>query len=85
MLTTSYEAFKLIKSLGLSYESIHACANGCVFFHGTLRCLKVCPKCGTNRFMDGSKSIPWKVLRHFPLIPSLLRMYRCKSLAKLLT
>ncbi len=39
MLATSYEAFKLIKSLGLSYDSTHACANGCVFFRGTLRCL----------------------------------------------
>ncbi len=62
MLVTSYEAFKLIKSLGLSYDSIHACANGCVFFHGTLRCLQMCPKCGTNGFVDGSKSIRHKVL-----------------------
>jgi hypothetical protein len=85
MLATSYEAFKLIKSLGLSYDSIHACANGCVFFRGTLRCLQVCPKCGIDGFVDGSKSIPWRVLQHFPLIPRLLRMYRCKSLENLLT
>jgi hypothetical protein len=39
MLTTSYEAFKFIRSLGLSYDSIHACVNGCVLFRGTLRCL----------------------------------------------
>ncbi len=37
ILATFYEAFKLIKSLGLSYDSIHACANGCVLFHDTLR------------------------------------------------
>jgi hypothetical protein len=85
MLATSYEAFELIKILGSSYDSIHVCANGCVLFHGTLRCLHVCPKCGTNRFVDGSKFITLKVFRHFPLIPRLLKMYRCKSLAKLLT
>ncbi len=28
----TYEAFKLIKTLGLSYDSIHACPNGCVTF-----------------------------------------------------
>lgn len=58
MPTTSYEVLKLIKSLDLSYDSIHACANGCVFFQHTLSHLQVCPKCGTNKFVDGSKSIP---------------------------
>jgi hypothetical protein len=58
MLATFYEVFKMIKSLGLSYDSIHACVNGCVFFHNTLRHLQVCPKCGIDRFVDGSKSIP---------------------------
>jgi hypothetical protein len=30
--TYEFEAFKVIKVLGLSYDSIHACTNGCVFF-----------------------------------------------------
>ncbi len=29
---TMHEALKLIKALGLSYDSIHACPNGCVLF-----------------------------------------------------
>jgi hypothetical protein len=29
MLARYYEAIKLIKSLGLNYDSIHAYANGC--------------------------------------------------------
>jgi hypothetical protein len=29
---SSYEANKLIKSLGLNNDSFHACAKGCVFF-----------------------------------------------------
>jgi hypothetical protein len=32
MPVNTYEAFKLIKTLGLSYDSIHACPNGCVTF-----------------------------------------------------
>ncbi len=45
----------------------------------------VCFKCQTNRFVDGSSTIPWKVLRLFLLIPRLIRMYRSKSMAELLT
>jgi hypothetical protein len=32
MLATTYEAFILMKTCGLSYDSIYACTNGCVFF-----------------------------------------------------
>lgn len=32
MLATTYEAFILVKTCGLSSDSIHACTNGCVFF-----------------------------------------------------
>jgi hypothetical protein len=53
MSATSCEALKLIKILGLSYDSIHGCANGCVLFQDTLSHLQVCPKCGTDRFVDG--------------------------------
>jgi hypothetical protein len=65
MPTTSYEAHKLIKSLGLTYESIHAYTNGCVFFRESL-------KPNTIRYMEGSESIPRKVFWHFPLIPRLV-------------
>jgi len=58
MPATSYEVLKLIKNFDLSYDSIHACANGCVFFWDTLSHLQVCPKCGIDKFVDGSKSIP---------------------------
>ncbi len=36
MLATTYEALILMKTCGLSYDSIHACTNGCVFFWSTL-------------------------------------------------
>ncbi len=69
MLITTYEAFKLIKKLGLSYDSIQSYTNGCVIFKSTLKHSKVCPKCNTNRFVENSQSVPRKVLQHFPLIP----------------
>lgn len=67
MLISSYEARKLIKLLGLTYDSIHA--NGCVFFRKNNKHIHVCPKHNTNRFVEGSMVVPWKVLKHFPLIP----------------
>jgi hypothetical protein len=79
MRTTLYEAFKLIKALSLSYDSIHACPNGCVLFWDTLKGSRVCPKCNINRFVDGSHGVPHKVLCHFHVIPRLLRVYRCKK------
>ncbi len=85
MPTTSYEAHKLIKSLGLTYESIHAYTNGCVLFQQSLKPTIICPKCNTSRYMERFESIPRKMFEHFPLIPWLVRMYRCKSLAELMT
>jgi hypothetical protein len=83
--TTSYKAHKLIKTFGLCYDSIHTCVNGCVLFRGDYKHANVCPKCKTPRFMEGSRVVSRKVLRHFPFIPWLVRMYRCNFLAKLCT
>jgi hypothetical protein len=69
MPTTSYEASKMVKALGLFYDSIHACPSGCVLFPGTLAHEWLCPTCNNNRFVDGSQSIFRKVLRHFLSIP----------------
>ncbi|KAF0917480.1 hypothetical protein E2562_020593 [Oryza meyeriana var. granulata] len=50
------------------------CAN--VLLHGCL--------CGASRWKntDGRKKIPQKVLRHFPLIPRLKRMFASKKIAE---
>jgi hypothetical protein len=85
MLISSYEAHKLIKSLSLTYDSIHAYANGCVVFWKKYKHNHVCPKCNTSRFVEGSRVVPRKVLRHFPLISWLIWMFRCNSLTKLMT
>jgi len=69
-----YEAHRFIDRLGLSFNTIHACWNGCVLFWKDREHLHECPKCGSSRYIAGSDSMPAKVLRHFPLIPRLLRM-----------
>jgi hypothetical protein len=45
---------KLIKQLGLNYDSIHNYIDGCVFFQGTLKDCRVCPKCNTNKYVEKS-------------------------------
>jgi hypothetical protein len=51
MLATTYAAMKLVKALGLNYEPIHACTNGCVLFCGALKQSHVCPQCDANRYV----------------------------------
>jgi len=66
------EAHKYFQELGQGYESIHVCKNY-VLFWGDREKLQVCPKCKESRWedADGSRWVPHKVLRHFPLIPRL--------------
>ena len=79
-----YEARRFIDCLGLSFNTIHCCRNGCVLFWKHQSDLSTCPKCGFSRYVTRSNSVPVKVLRHFPLIPRLLRMYRCRDIASLM-
>ncbi|XP_022683065.1 uncharacterized protein LOC111257556 [Setaria italica] len=80
---TSYEeAKKLIRALGLGYNTIHVCPNNCVLFRKNYAAHDVCPVCSASRWKDkdGRKKIPEKVLRHFPLIP---RMFASKEISEL--
>ncbi|XP_019434448.1 PREDICTED: uncharacterized protein LOC109341097 [Lupinus angustifolius] len=95
-----YEAKKLIKKLGLSYEKIHACPNNCMLYWGSLEDKKRdnCKICNASRWKSNGnisgandivvgqnkKYIPAKVLRYFPLIPRLQRLYMCSKTAELL-
>ena len=84
MPTNHYKARKSIKRLGLTYNSIHACPHGCILYEDEHEALQSCLKCNTSRWMDGSASIPKKVIRHFPLIPCLRRMWRSPKIANML-
>jgi len=71
-----YAAKRLTRKVGLDYKHIHACVNGCILFRKQYSTLEACSKCGATWYKKfGTSLVPQKVLRHFPLIPRLLRMY----------
>ncbi|KAL6650301.1 hypothetical protein ACP70R_009226 [Stipagrostis hirtigluma subsp. patula] len=82
--TTYYEAKKMLRDLGLGYESIHACFNDCVLFWKDLEDEDYCPVCKESRWKKQkgkTRRIPRKVLRYFPLIPRLQRLFMNKEIA----
>lgn len=84
-LPASYEqAKKYLHELGLGYESIHVCKNNCVLFRNQYVKLDDCPICKESRWKDndGNKRVPHKVLRHFPLIPRLKRLFASSKTAE---
>jgi hypothetical protein len=82
----NYAARTLTRKLGLTYNTIHACESGCVLFRGVLANATECPQCGKPRFKDQMRwKFPVKVLRHFPIIPRLQRMFRSPTISDLLT
>ncbi|GJT93242.1 reverse transcriptase domain-containing protein [Tanacetum coccineum] len=89
-LPPSYYAIKkTFKTIGLGYESIHACVNDCFLFWGDAnKDVHFCPVCNTSRWKDSNtpgKKVPKKVLRYFPIIPRLQRLYKSSHTAKEMT
>ena len=81
---TEYEASKILRRLGLAYNMIHACPKGCCLFKGDLENNEHCPVCEHPRYrMCGRSRVPSMILRHFPLIPQLQRMFSSKKLSTL--
>ncbi|GJV91185.1 hypothetical protein Tco_1538998 [Tanacetum coccineum] len=84
-----YEMKKTFKTIGLGYESIHACINDCCLFWGdTNKKLDNCLICGASRWKDkktNGKKVANKVVRYFPLKPRLQRMYSSEHTAKDMT
>ncbi|GKV11263.1 hypothetical protein SLEP1_g22529 [Rubroshorea leprosula] len=99
VLPKSYsETKKIIRSLGLSYEKIHACPNDCMLFWKDKANDDLCSKCGASRWivntnieedsidctMKKKKPKAAKILRWFPLIPRLQRLYMSSKTASLM-
>ena len=81
---SEYEASKILCRLGLAYNTIHACPNGCCLFKGDLEDDDQCPVYERERYrMCGRSRVPTLILRHFPLIPQLQIMFSSKKLSKL--
>ncbi|XP_066323971.1 uncharacterized protein [Miscanthus floridulus] len=78
------EAKKYLRELGLGCENIHVCPNNCVLFRKRYAKDNVCPVCKASRWQDetGTKRVPHKVLRHFPLLPRLKRIFASKRTSK---
>jgi hypothetical protein len=83
---TMYVAKTLTSKVGLKYNNIDACVNGCVLFRKEHATLETCPKCGLARFKAyGKSNVAVKIVRHFPLVPRLLRMFRARKIVELMT
>ncbi|KAH9668232.1 hypothetical protein KPL70_021335 [Citrus sinensis] len=82
--STTYDAKKMLKYLGLGYEVIHACKYDCALFWKEYGTLEKCPYCGEPRYkFEGSKKkVPLKVLRYFPLKPRLQRLFISRHTAR---
>ena len=54
-----------------------------MLFWGDREELQICPKCKESRWKDanGSRRVPHKVLRHFPLISRLQRIFVARGIA----
>jgi hypothetical protein len=71
-----YIAKTLTNKVGLKYNNIDACVNGCVLFRKEYETLETCPKCGSARFKAyGKSNVVVKIVQHFPLVPRLLHMF----------
>ncbi|XP_021774619.1 uncharacterized protein LOC110738517 [Chenopodium quinoa] len=92
-----YEGIKIIKDLGLGYEKIHACPNDCMLYWGEFDAEIECHICHTSRWITikgkegdtiekGNESVkkgePAKVMRYFPLISRLKRLYMSSKTAE---
>ncbi|XP_062081301.1 uncharacterized protein LOC133786101 [Humulus lupulus] len=73
-----YEAKKLINALGLDYEKIDACPKDCMLYRKEHANDTECEVCSTPR----SEA---KVLRHFPLIPRLQRLFMSSKTSDFMT
>jgi hypothetical protein len=83
----TYKAKKFLRDMGLGYEKISACLNDCMLFWKDNKDLNSCVKCGKFKWKDKihfdkdgqpislSKKRSVKVLRWFPIIPRLQRLF----------
>ncbi|XP_041025345.1 uncharacterized protein LOC121265733 [Juglans microcarpa x Juglans regia] len=85
LLPQSYEESRSLEhGLGFKYHKIHACPNNCILFWKENASFNECPVCKASRWIPnthGSRAIPQKVLRHFPLKSRLQRLFMSAKIA----
>ncbi|XP_074297920.1 uncharacterized protein LOC141628719 [Silene latifolia] len=80
----TYEAKKILCTMGLRYEKIHACPNDCILYLDEFESLKICPECNVSRYKK-KEGVPANVLWYFLIIPMFKRMYSNPEVAEKLT
>ncbi|WMV33118.1 hypothetical protein MTR67_026503 [Solanum verrucosum] len=72
-----YQAKRMISRLGLTYDRIHGCVNGCMLFYKTDSELENCKLCGHARYKrtQAGKMVLVKEIHYLLLIPRLKRLY----------
>ena len=60
MTLSFYEAKKILCSLGLQYEKIHACPNDCMLYRKEFADNKSCPICGESRWQKKRNGVDFK-------------------------
>jgi hypothetical protein len=95
--TSMYEAKKIVCSLGLEVQKIHACPSDCILYRGEeYENLNACLVCsafwykirrddpGDVESECSRKRVPAKVMWYAPIIPRLKHLFRNKEHTKLL-
>jgi hypothetical protein len=86
-----YRSKKMLAELVLRYEKIDSCPNHCMLYDRENKDPNVCSAClvcGHPRFKPKvgcsakGKNVPFSMLRYFPIIPRLQRLYMSKSTAQ---
>nr|XP_025655302.1 uncharacterized protein LOC112750704 [Arachis hypogaea] len=88
---TLHDAKKIIRKLGIEYKKINVCPNDCMLYQGYDEDLSRCKQCGASRWKlqtkknslvrinavvkKNGKPQAAKILRYFPLIPQLQRLF----------
>lgn len=79
----TYEAKKVLASIGMSYEKIHACPNDCILYRKEYSSLISCPTCKASRYKRDK--IPIKYIWYFHVITRFRRLFSNPEDAKNLT
>ncbi|XP_019150967.1 PREDICTED: uncharacterized protein LOC109147764 [Ipomoea nil] len=85
---TYYQSQKMIGKLGLGYDKIDCCVNGCMLYYKDDVELVSCKVCGEARYKTDRhtrshlKKVSRKKMHYLPLIPRLQRLYASPNSAK---
>jgi len=91
-----YQAKKILCSMGMEYQKIHACPKDCILYRHEFKEMPKCPRCGASRYKvkddedcnsdeNSKKGPPVKVLGYLPIIPRFKRLFANGDDAKYLT